>query len=80
MTSVRYSCDLNIMMLCLACVGWIPTSMFEVDNWAESMVHVCKYLPSLVSCCRMFLMKWTLLEFFSRGELDDEHLNRKWSE
>ena len=36
-----------------------------------------KYLPSLVSCCRRFFMKWTLLLLFGRGKLDELNLNRK---
>lgn len=38
------------------------------------------YLPFLVSCCRMFLIKWIFLKFFGLGEPESvRHLKKKKS-
>lgn len=40
-------------------------------------LHV-QYLPFLVSCCRMFLIKWTFLKFFGLGDPESvRHLKNK---
>lgn len=37
-----------------------------------------QYLPFLVSCCRMFLIKWTFLKFFGLGDPESvRHLKNK---
>lgn len=37
-----------------------------------------RYLPFLVSCCRMFLMKWIFLKVFGLGEPESvRHLKNK---
>lgn len=39
---------------------------------------VAQYLPFLVSCCRMFLIKWTFLKFFGLGDPESvRHLKNK---
>lgn len=43
-----------------------------------AFAEAAQYLPFLVSCCRMFLIKWTFLKFFGLGDPERvRHLKNK---